>query len=477
MGLFCETDPTSSLSLTKNKEPTMKEIEKINKIREYFVKNKMFSELRGFNAGVKLFNDNPQLNGSNQVGTAGAPQTNNADMSHLNSWDTLSATMKSRPLTHEECQYLYDRGNVANNGDPSMSTEAALEQAAHRNSKEYRAYRAAREEYGRYLPNVQQPIIAAPMVANTPAMRGNTDMRAFSNPPHGKHPGQIVADGIRKVKTKVAASNEKRVAALNKFGRKPTPDEAYKRIFAGDDDFAEALKLAYPDLYKVVIKKLSQDGFGAPPPYARMFSDGKKTFWHKHKKKILTIAALTAAAGLGYGAKTLWDRYGDGSATLEPKGTAQSTGSATDADGGKAGGGRQAPPLIKQGDDNQIPSKANPETTSAKPYNAEYFTKEDKDNIFKSFDSKLKNVTDFTPLTDFLLEAYDKYCKALETKYIRPEDVRSETEMLKGSTNLFLTLQQQLAQNNGDRDKITKVANMIGRLSRITLKIGTAPAH
>jgi len=454
-------------------------IQQINKIRQYFIEHKMFSELSGFNAGVKLFNATTQLNGSNQVGTAGAPQTNNADMSHLNSWDTLSATMKSRPLTREECQYLYDRGNVANNGDPSMSTEAALEQAAHRNSKEYRDYRAAREKFGNNLPSV--PIIAGPMAANTPAMRGNTGMRAFSNPPHGKHPGQtrVVADVIKKVKTKVAASNEKRVSALNKFGRKPTPDEAYKRIFAGDDDFAEALKLAYPDLYKNVMKELSKDGFGAPPPYARMFSDGKNTFWRKHKKKILTIAALTAAAGLGYGAKTLFDRYGDGSATLESKGTAQSTGSVTDADGGKAGA-----PSIK-GDDktgrwtstSQIPSKANPETTSTKPYKAEYFTKEDKDNIFKSFDSKLKNVTDFTPLTDFLLEAYDKYCKALETKYIRPEDVRSETEMLKGSTNLFLTLQQQLAQNNGDSDKITKVANMIGRLSRITLKIGTAPAH
>jgi hypothetical protein len=32
--------------------------EKIKGIREYFVKNRMFSELRGFNAGVRMFDDN-----------------------------------------------------------------------------------------------------------------------------------------------------------------------------------------------------------------------------------------------------------------------------------------------------------------------------------------------------------------------------------------------------------------------------------
>ena len=73
MGLFCKTDPTSALSLTKNKELTMKEIEKINQIREYFAKNRMFSELRGFNAGVKMFARRRRDRNEREIGATSLP--------------------------------------------------------------------------------------------------------------------------------------------------------------------------------------------------------------------------------------------------------------------------------------------------------------------------------------------------------------------------------------------------------------------
>jgi len=43
--------------------------EKIAKIRKYFIENKMFSELRGFNAGVRMFDDNPKHKGMKPVRT------------------------------------------------------------------------------------------------------------------------------------------------------------------------------------------------------------------------------------------------------------------------------------------------------------------------------------------------------------------------------------------------------------------------
>jgi hypothetical protein len=43
--------------------------EQINNIRAYFIQNRMFSELRGFNAGVRMFDDKPKHEGMRPVRT------------------------------------------------------------------------------------------------------------------------------------------------------------------------------------------------------------------------------------------------------------------------------------------------------------------------------------------------------------------------------------------------------------------------
>jgi len=307
-------------------------------------------------------------------------------------------------------------------------------------------------------------------------LRGfNAGVRIFSNPPNEKL--RVAIEASKRIKKKISQWESKQQNAMSKFGRKPTFDEAYQRVVAGDEEFAGALKLAYPELHHDVMQKLYKETpYGVPPPYARLYSDNKnkESFWKRHKRKILAGAALAAAAGLGYGAKSLLDRYGNAPARQDATSSSSTGTPAEDARTAPASdsGSKTQPPK----DDKQGGAATNSKTDGGET-DLKYLTKEERDGIFKPLETKMQGVTDFTPHADLLLSVYDKYCKALETKYIRPEDVRSETEMLKGSTNLFLTLQQQLAQNGGDSDKITKVANMIGRLSRITLKIGTAPAR
>jgi len=48
-------------------------IQQINGIRKYFVENKMFSELRGFNAGVRMFSRRRRDREEREIGASTAP--------------------------------------------------------------------------------------------------------------------------------------------------------------------------------------------------------------------------------------------------------------------------------------------------------------------------------------------------------------------------------------------------------------------
>jgi hypothetical protein len=76
---------------------------KIKGIREYFVKNRMFSELRGFNAAVRMFDDKPK----------GYPlhYKQPKDMSYLDNVESYYKRVRNgQPLTPEECEYIYRHG-------------------------------------------------------------------------------------------------------------------------------------------------------------------------------------------------------------------------------------------------------------------------------------------------------------------------------------------------------------------------------
>jgi hypothetical protein len=87
--------------------------------------------------------------------------------------------------------------------------------------------------------------------------------------------------------------DERAKAARKKFGRKPTYEEAYERILHWDEDFADALELAYPELYKEVMQGLAKDpSYDAPPPpYARLYSGTGDALWRRRRKEVLAAAA------------------------------------------------------------------------------------------------------------------------------------------------------------------------------------------
>jgi hypothetical protein len=116
--------------------------EQINKIRAYLIQNKLFSELRGFNAGVRMFDDKPKPKKTGERIPLPKRHMDKGDMPQLDSVESYYKRKKTgAPLTPDECQYIAEMGQ----GKGILKSAAGLiESDAWLHSKEYNDYLESR---------------------------------------------------------------------------------------------------------------------------------------------------------------------------------------------------------------------------------------------------------------------------------------------------------------------------------------------